>query len=274
MSDFWVLLDSPQALLPLIAMLLASIYFLISQIQGRKSREKLEQWAKKWEISLSSILNLRRNNPVRVSVEEGLKLMDEYKWDAAIEIFRKVLAGAKNEKHKVVALNLIGLCFYKQSDLDPALGNYKESLELAKKIKDKEGEAANLGNIGLVYYDKGELDKALEYHNKALKIDKEIGNKEGEAANLGNIGLVYYDKGELDKALDNYNQSLKINEELGSKEGIANQLGNIGLVYYIKGELDKALEYYNRALKIFTEIGMTMEIERAKQNIAEVKSKQ
>lgn len=77
----------------------------------------------------------------------------------------------------MVLLNLIGLCFYYQSEFDQALGHYKESLKLTEKIKDKEGEAVNLCNIGLVYAKKGELDKALEYYNQALLLFTEMGMK-------------------------------------------------------------------------------------------------
>ncbi len=49
------------------------------------------------------------------------------------------------------------------------------------------------------------------------------------------------------------------------------QLGNIGLIHKDKGDLDEALRYRNEALKIDKEIGIHGKIERAAQNIKQVK---
>ena len=110
----------------------------------------------------------------------GLEAEGAQKWDGAIDFFRKAFIDA-GIKEKAIILFRIGTCFHNQGKLDEALGSYKESLELAKEMKDKEGEAVNLCNIGIVYYDKGELDKALSYYEQALKIAQDIGNKQAEA---------------------------------------------------------------------------------------------
>ncbi|MEO0117470.1 MAG: tetratricopeptide repeat protein, partial [candidate division WOR-3 bacterium] len=149
---------------------------------------------------------------------KGLEKMREYSWEEAIKSFQIALVGNPPDNEKMVLDFLIGLCYHKQDKLDQALGNYKESLETAKKIKDKKGISVNLGNIGLIYKTRGDLDKALEYHKEALKIDKEIGNKEGEAQDLGNIGVIYQTRGDLDKALEYHKEALKITREIGNKE--------------------------------------------------------
>ena len=202
----------------------------------------------------------------RITFDKGLKAMKECNWNSAIDTFRGLLSDAKDNK-KVALLNLIGNCFFHQGNLDQALGHYKESLDLAREINDKEGEATNLGNIGLIYQARGELEKALKYHEEALRVSKEIGYKEGEAANLGNIGLIYQTRGELDKALKYHEEALKIYREMGNKEGEAQDLGNIGLIYAKKGDKEKALFYFNRALEIFKQIGAQREIVIIENNI-------
>ena len=205
------------------------------RIKDEERSKRIEEKLEKMGAYLGGIPELPKTNPIRKGFNDAILVMDkagrgEAKYDEAIQIFRKLLPDAEGSQ-KVALLNLIGLCFHHQSEFDQALGSYKESLELAKEIKDKEGEAVALGNIGAIYQVKEELDKALEYQEKALEINKELGRKEGIAQSLGNIGLIYSDKGELDKALENYNKSLGL----------------------------------------FTEMGMTREIELVKSNIAKTK---
>ena len=202
----------------------------------------------------------------RITFDKGLKAMKECNWNSAIDTFRGLLSDAKDNK-KVALLNLIGNCFFHQGNLDQALGHYKESLDLAREINDKEGESANLGNIGVIYWKRGELDKALEYFEEGLKIDREMNRKEGIAATLGNIGLIYQTRGELDKALKYHEEALRVSKEIGYKEGEAANLGNIGLIYAKKGEKEKALFYFNRALEIFKQIGAQREIVITENNI-------
>ena len=184
---------------------------------------------------------------------KGLKLMTEYKWDEAIDEFKKSMKDAKTSQ--LVALyNLMGLCYDTPGNLDLALKSYNESLNLAREFNDKVGEAKALGNLGLIYYTRGDLDNALRYHEDALKIDREIGNKEGESQDLGNIGLIYETRGDLDKTLEYQEEALKIDREISNKEGEAQDLENLGSMYQTRGDLDKALKYYEDALKIEKEI--------------------
>ena len=162
----------------------------------------------------------------RITFDKGLKAMKECNWNSAIDTFRGLLSDAKDNK-KVALLNLIGNCFFHQGNLDQALGHYKESLDLAREINDKEGESANLGNIGVIYWKRGELDKALEYFEEGLKIDREMNRKEGIAATLGNIGLIYAKKGEKEKALFYFNRALEIFKQIGAQREIAITENNI-----------------------------------------------
>ena len=64
------------------------------------------------------------------------------------------------------------------------------------------GSSTVLNNIGMVYWLLGELQKALENLNQALQIRRAVGDRNGEAVTLNNIGLVHRSLGETQKALE------------------------------------------------------------------------
>jgi len=87
------------------------------------------------------------------------------------------------------------------------------------------------GNIGIIYMQKNNLEKSLEYAFMSLDVFKKLEDKDGIAHNYGNIGNVYKRQKKFRKALESINESSKIFEELGDKAGIAINLGNIGSIY-------------------------------------------
>ena len=196
-----------------------------------QARKEVEEVKRKVDLANKNIENIEmRHSGILIYIDglpfaappvldpffEGTKLMAEYKWDEAIEEFKKAMKEAKGG-HFVGLYNLIGICYYTSGRLSEALESYEQSLRFARQFKDKIGEAVALGNIGLIYQRKGDLDKALKYCEEALKIDREIGNKKGEAQDLRNIGLIYAQKGEMEKALAYLNQALKIFKQIGAK---------------------------------------------------------
>ena len=203
----------------------------------------------------------------KAGFEKAYHLYKEQNYREAIPAFEACFAPEATLRQRTALHVTIGNSFLRLSELEEAMGHYKQAETLAMEANDKEGLSAAVGNLGNVYLTKGDLDKALEYYQQALKIDREIGKREGEANDLGNMGIVYGIKGELDKALEHHQQALKIDREIGNREGEASDLGNMGNVYRIKGELDKALEYYQQALEIFEDMGANLEAERTKAKI-------
>jgi len=196
---------------------------------ARQAREEVEETKRKVDLANKNIENIERHFGIPIYADglpnadppvfnpffEGTKLMAGYKWDEAIEEFKKAMAKAKGSQ-LVALFNLIGLCYYTPGRLDMALENYERSLKLARQFNDREGEAVALGNIGLIYGKRGELDRALKYHEEELKIDREMNRKEGIAAKLNNIGLIYAEKGEKEEALFYFNRALEIFKQIGA----------------------------------------------------------
>jgi tetratricopeptide (TPR) repeat protein len=136
-----------------------------------------------------------------------------------------------------------------------ALKCNEESLELFRKIGDRENEGIMLGTLAGGYSYLGDYQKALGYLDDALKIHHEVGNRVSEGVVLGNIGSVYSTLGEKRRGIEYFEKALRIHREVGNKisEGIV--LGNIGDTYSRLGEHQQALDYYEQALQIHREVG-------------------
>jgi tetratricopeptide (TPR) repeat protein len=130
------------------------------------------------------------------------------------------------------------------------------------------------GNIGIIYMQKNDLEKSLEYAFMSLEVFKKLEDKDGIAHNYGNIGNVYKVQKKFRKALESINESSRIFEELGDNAGIAINLGNIGGIYLAiavykdsnvvlpeplpSGSktyfLQTAISYFNKSIEISKEI--------------------
>ncbi len=168
--------------------------------------------------------------------DDGIFEMDKKEWNKAIEIFRRLLPEAE-DSYKGSLLNQIGLCFYNQSKFDQALGYYKESLELAEEIQDKEGIVANLNNMGLIYDDKENYDIAIRDYTKIIEIDP------NDAIAFNNRGAVYDGKGDYDTAIRDYNKAIELNPKL------AETMANMGIAYEEKGDKKSARLWYEKAIE-------------------------
>lgn len=136
-----------------------------------------------------------------------------------------------------------------------ALDQYKSSLKIKERLKDKRGIASSRHGIGMIYQEKGELNAALKEFKASLEILERIGDEHGIALSRHQIGMIYQEKGELDAALNEYRESLETKERLGDLPGICASYGQIGLLYIELMEYSNAFEMSFRALLVVSKIG-------------------
>ena len=243
--------------------------------EDKKILERIEEKLDKMGVSLylDGALKLPK-------VKDGIQAMDEYKYDEAIGIFRKLLPDAEGSQ-KVALLSLIGVCLRQQDNLDEALGHCQESLKLAEEIQDKEGIVANLNNRGLVYANKGNYDSAIRDYDKAIEIAPNY------AMAFNNRGLAYVDKKDYATAIRDFSKAIEIapdlavvfynrgtvyaenkknydaairdfNKAIKLDPNFAMAFYNRGLVYKNKGNYDAAIRDYNKAIKLDPNFAMAM----------------
>ncbi|MBD3190625.1 MAG: tetratricopeptide repeat protein [Candidatus Heimdallarchaeota archaeon] len=142
------------------------------------------------------------------------------------------------------------------------LGQFEESLTLAKKVLQLTGKENNpliaikaYLILGEVYRKTGEYNKGLEEIIKGeqrLENIREKGKpiilKKQKASLYFLKGRLYRSKGELELALQFLHSSLKIQKEINDPNAIGSTLNVLGITYWYKGELDKALRFFKNGL--------------------------
>ncbi|MBN3889148.1 MAG: tetratricopeptide repeat protein [Nostoc sp. JL31] len=169
------------------------------------------------------------------------------------EAWRKT--GEKETWKYGFVLNELGNASQCLGHYEQAINYHQQSLEIKKKIGDRNGEVDSLGNLGNCYNSLTEYPRAINYYEQSLLIAKEINDRNGESNSLNNLGNTYTSLEDYSNGIDHYEQSLLIKMELGDRNGESNCLNNLGVVYRILEQYQQAIEYFQRSLQIQSELG-------------------
>jgi tetratricopeptide (TPR) repeat protein len=158
-------------------------------------------------------------------------------------------------KEMAVAHHQIGIILQVQGDLDGARMEYHKSLQIEEKLGNLKGMAASYHQIGILLQDQGDLDGARKEYHKSLQIFEKLGNLSGMAQSCHQIGILLQLQGDLDGARKEYHKSLQIKEKLGDLKGMAASYHQIGILLQAQGDLDGARMEYHKSLQIFEKLG-------------------
>src|ERR1700722_17354330 len=186
-----------------------------------------------WQMG---VVEIRENNP-----------------QAAVDPLNKGIALAvevDNQEEKALLLQALGVAYRFMNRYDEAMKNYKESMEINRRLGLKRLLAVNLVEMGLVQSSLGKPDEALSDFDQALKIQKEIGITKEVGDTLIDMATVYQDRGEYDKGLQALKESLQIQRDAGDENDQALCLSMIGSVYLSRGDTDNAFSYYQQSLQL------------------------
>lgn len=146
------------------------------------------------------------------------------------------------------------------------------SVNLARTIGFKKGEASANSRLGIAYDVEGQYDSAIHYYRIAYGINKKIGNKKGQGAALSNIGLVYLNMNDYSNAISNLRAAIKPLEEAREHEYLGNCYNNIGLMYTELDNYQRAMDNFKLAQKEYATVGNTGQMAYVISNIAMVLS--
>lgn len=154
------------------------------------------------------------------------------------------------------AYHNIGLCYYYQENLNPALQNFQKGLEFRRAFFGEEHPetAWSYNNVGLVYMSKGNVDLSLSNLLKALEIREKVlpENHVDLLSSYYNIGNLYYEMDDLENSIKYYQKGLQLQLILyGEKNAdVAGIYLSIGLQYKRLGKYNEAVENLTKALEI------------------------
>jgi CHAT domain-containing protein/Tfp pilus assembly protein PilF len=206
--------------------------------------------------------------------------------------YKKAIENTNNNEEKIELFNRIGKVYGRKGDYE-AITYFKQSLKLARKVKDNEKILRSLMNIGLLnnYFERSNkallsfkeaiaisiktenknnflkclkeissLFSTLKQHEKIMPFNLEILEKVKENNNNDllsmsyyNIGEVYVSKGKPEKALTNFQQSLNISLKTNQGEIILKCLERISWAFNILGRPREKNENFNKILEYINE---------------------
>jgi predicted ATPase/DNA-binding winged helix-turn-helix (wHTH) protein len=172
----------------------------------------------------------------------------------AVEALARGGAQQRNEQ-RCAALFIAG-------QYDSLMGRYgdaqrflKESLAIARELRDKQRIAHALQPLGLACLGEGNLAQARSHLEEALALARELGNKRELAAALCVLGQLYRIEGALDEAEPLYEDALVLARELGDQESLAIGLLNLAMVAICRCSEERAREMLLEATSIASAIG-------------------
>ena len=149
-----------------------------------------------------------------------------------------------------------------RGDLNRALANYQNLLEISQRLEIDVGEQIMLLNIGNVFRQRGDTGNAMDYYEQSMIIAKRIlertkeeGTDEKDAlvriASLyHNMALVEMDRGKADKAMKLLEDAEAIDRTMQNQYGLAKRFDAMGLVMMRDGRYSQALSRFDEAKDI------------------------
>ncbi|NHJ14559.1 MAG: VWA domain-containing protein [Candidatus Thorarchaeota archaeon] len=148
-----------------------------------------------------------------------------------------------------------------RGDLNRALANYQNLLEISQRLGIEIGRQTMLMNIGNVFRQRGDTGNAMDYYRQALDLAKELLEKSKEegsdetdallriASVYHNMALVEMDRGNPDQATSLLEDAEAIDTTLGNRRGHAKRYDAMGLVLMKEGRYSQAHSRFEEALK-------------------------
>ncbi|MFW9822004.1 MAG: tetratricopeptide repeat protein [Candidatus Thorarchaeota archaeon] len=149
-------------------------------------------------------------------------------------------------------LQVIGNAYMGKGDYDLALDYASRSLKKFEETGDQVGVGTVLNLLGNIYFWEGDYNQAVNYCKQSLSI-RTISNRV-KADNLHLLGQVYFNRGEIDKALKYFKKGIDLTEKENIYDLFINFQIAIGSVYVLKGEYDLAIEFLEPSLSLAEKI--------------------
>jgi predicted ATPase/serine/threonine protein kinase len=167
----------------------------------------------------------------------------------------KVKGAAAATKPRARALFAAGVLIGEQGDYASAGALIEESLEISRKLEDKQGVAVSLNALAVHARDRGDIVLSRSLLEQSLALWREAKDRVAVARSLSNLANVLKLQGDSARARSLYEECLSIFRELGDRTGVAWSLNHQGDVTRDQGDTAAARLLYQQSLASFRELG-------------------
>jgi len=183
----------------------------------------------------------------------GEAAQERYANAAAIDYYQRVLRLLPAAQQVSVLLKM-GQVLEVVGRWDESLDAYRQALELAEDLGERQAQARSQAATGELLRKRGRYDEASQWLAQARAGFEELGDEAGVGQTLHYAGSLAAQQGNSEAARALYGESLAIRRKLGDKPQIASLLSNLGIVARMRGEYASAHTLHEEALAIRREL--------------------
>lgn len=153
---------------------------------------------------------------------------------------------AQNPELISKSLEWLGKCYEHMESSERPETYYEEGISSCTEFFHRRGIAQFSGYMGLLRHDQGDLDAAIKQYKNELEISRELNLTRRQGRALGNIGLIYRDQGYLDKAIEHFQRNYELRKNVGDRRGVAIALYNLAEATCQKEHLSDARSHISQ----------------------------
>jgi tetratricopeptide (TPR) repeat protein len=183
--------------------------------------------------------------------------MEEGHLEAALQVYEEVYASLDPDEAKLQRAHVLmraGSVYQRLGELDSARESFKEALEIARDIVDREGEAECLYQLAVTLRQARDYKRALVYSQAAKEHCEGLSYSYGLTAIEHEQGHILKAMGRPESALERFAASLRICRKLDDQECMADNLMEIGQLFHDLGNTKMAVKALEEAQEIYTAI--------------------
>lgn len=148
-----------------------------------------------------------------------------------------------------------GFAIESLGDLNGALAEYVNGLQVAESLNNKKYVAMGLINLGAIYYLTEKFEQALTVFNDALVISTDVNDDELKGYVSSELGILYSHLGQTEKSMSFYQKSYEHYQKAGKVFYAYNSLRNIAFNHSANERYDEAITLYKEIIDNGEDIG-------------------
>ncbi|TDR19539.1 serine/threonine-protein kinase [Marinicella litoralis] len=236
--------------------------FYIRNEDYESAQNKLKQLL---ELAPNHVAGLYELSKISIRIGDIQKAIDDY-------LVRSLVSANKlnDARYKGLIYNAFGVAYQRLGEIDLAIDNYNNGLEIRLKIDDVKGAVTSMSNLAALYAVKGEYAKAEALLQQGVAMLDDSGNDLDTSIMINKLGVLAEEQGLYKEALTHYQNALNLRLNLDEKWLQAESMNNVGFIFFLMTQLDHAVIYWQQAEKIYTEIGDMVGLLQVNQNMAQL----
>lgn len=181
---------------------------------------------------------------------QALALVKSERYPEAIAVFDRLLSRPDLEAEtRSRALNSRANCYFFTGRFEPAVRDYRLSLEMWRLAGNPLRQGIALLNLGIIAYDLQDYVQAQASLQEAVEMFTAAGSDQQLASARNELGLVYRDLGRWEAARENLQAAADQRRKDGAVDSLGAALNNLGEVLLLQGRFDEAEAQLREALQ-------------------------